>query len=266
MAKLTREQLTAARNTLMAMHARANVGHLGGNLSALDATMLLHHEFLGPDDRFILSKGHAVGALYVTLASLGQLPPESLATFHGNGTSLPGHPPAQGTPQIPFATGSLGHGLSLAAGLALAERFGTPKRHVWCLTSDGEWQEGSTWEALIFACHHRLANLTILVDFNSLQGFGRLSEVASMEDLDRRIAAHGANVRHCDGHDLEAMRRLLATATGESGLDVVMLHTQKGHGWRRLTDTVDCHYLPPTAEDVAAFQSLAGDRAAAADA
>jgi transketolase len=260
MSRLTQQQLAEARNALMAMHAQAKVGHLGGNLSALDAMMLVHHEFLGPEDRFVLSKGHSAGSLYVTLVSTGRLPPESLGTFHGDSTILPGHPPTCGTPEIPFATGSLGHGLSLAAGLALAERFGTTRKHIWCLTSDGEWQEGSTWEALIFACHHRLRNLTVLVDFNGLQGFGTLSEVASMGNLDVRIAAHGATVRHCDGHNLDTMRQVLTSADGCGSLSVVMLHTHKGHGWDRLTDTVDCHYLPPTRNDVAAFRTVGEDR------
>src|SRR5205085_7947710 len=139
---------------------------------ALDAMMVLFHQFLASDDRFVLSKGHSAGSLYATLWSLGRLQDADLDSFHQDDTLLAGHPPARGIPEIAFATGSLGHGLSLAPGTALAYRLKRERGHVYCLTSDGEWQEGSTWEALIFAQHHRLANLTVLVDHNGLQGFG----------------------------------------------------------------------------------------------
>lgn len=162
----------AARLRLLAMHHRAGVGHLGGNLSCLDALLVLFHEVLGRDDHFVLSKGHSAGALYVTLWSKGMLTDTDLDTFHAEGTKLAGHPPARGCPAIEFATGSLGHGLSLAAGTALASRFMGATCRVFCLTSDGEWEEGSTWEALLFAVHHGLVSLTVMVDANGLQGLG----------------------------------------------------------------------------------------------
>ena len=181
--KLTDEDFSSARLRLLRMHFESGVGHIGGNLSALDAMLVLHHEYLGSEDRFILSKGHAAGALYVTLWSLGHLSGEDLTQFHKDGTLLAGHPPANAIADILFATGSLGHGLSLAAGTALAFKLKGAERQVVCLTSDGEWQEGSTWEALIFACHHGLSNLTVLVDHNNLQGFGFTADVASMSPL-----------------------------------------------------------------------------------
>ncbi len=160
-------------------------------------------------DSFVLSKGHSAGALYTALWSLGRLGDDDLALFHRDETLLSGHPPAAGIPDIRFATGSLGHGLSLAAGTALGLKLARRAGSVYCMTSDGEWQEGSTWEALIFAVHHRLRNLTVLVDLNDLQGFGSTHDVASMRELPKRIESFDADVRVVDGHDPAAVRAAL---------------------------------------------------------
>ncbi|WP_246102037.1 transketolase [Methylobacterium terricola] len=240
--------LTLARWRLLAMHRDAGVGHVGGNLSALDAMMLVHHEMLGASDRFVLSKGHAAGALYVTLWSRGLIAEADLATFHADGTRLPGHPPARGLPGIRFGTGSLGHGLPLAGGLALAARLQGRDGRVFCLTSDGEWQEGSTFEALIFCAHQRLANLTILIDYNRLQGFGTTEEVASLDPIGRVLAGFDVEIREADGHDLAAMRRALTPGTDRPV--VVVLHTVKGHGVPALEGRLDSHYLPLTEDQV----------------
>ena len=254
---LTQDSLNEARRRLLDMHFQARVGHLGGNLSCIDALMLLHHETMDADDRFILSKGHSAGALYVTLASMGKLPDAELETFHKDGTRLAGHPPPVGIDGVAFATGSLGHGLPLAAGLALAARLKNSGRRVFCLTSDGEWQEGSTLEAAIFAVHQRLGNLTILVDHNGLQGFGSIADTASMDPLHERLAGLDFDVRVCNGHDLDAMRRSLVPGAGKPVL--VMLETIKGHGLPDVAGTMPSHYLPPTeAQHAAARASFAG--------
>jgi len=237
--------LDRAKRRLIEMHYRARVGHLGGNLSCIDAMMLVHHEMLRGQDRFVLSKGHSAGALYVTLWSLGRLLDEDLDTFHRDDTLLGGHPPPKGIPGILFGTGSLGHGLSLAAGLALAARLQHADRRVFCLTSDGEWQEGSTLEAAIFARHHRLDNLVILVDHNGLQGFGTTAAVASMSPLRDRLAGLDLEIRVCDGHDLASMREALAPARARPLL--VVLNTVKGHGIPEIAGKMESHYLPLTA-------------------
>ncbi len=234
--------LQAARRRLLRMHWQSRVGHLGGNLSALDAMLLVHHELLGPRDRFILSKGHSAGAYYVTLWSLGLLSDADLATFHQDGTRLAGHPPSTGIPDILFSTGSLGHGLSLAAGLALAARLRGQTRRVFCLTSDGEWQEGSTLEALVFAAHRALANLTILVDHNGLQGFGGTAEVASMDPLGARLAGFDVELRECDGHDLDSLRAAIRPRGNRPA--VVIMRTIKGRGVPGMEGRMDSHYLP----------------------
>jgi transketolase len=232
----------AARHRLLAMHFRSGVGHLGGNLSCLDALLVLYHRTLGPDDRFVLSKGHSAGALYVTLWSVGRLSDADLETFHQDDTLLAGHPPASGIDDILFATGSLGHGICMAGGLALSARDAGSTRRVFCLTSDGEWQEGSTWEALIFAAHHRLTNLTILVDVNGLQGFGTTADVASL-DLDPALRGFGVEVVRVDGHDPEILMAAFNREPGR-GPRVIAMTTRKGKGVSFMEDRLESHYLP----------------------
>jgi transketolase len=246
---LDENSLDRARRRLIEMHYRARVGHVGGNLSCIDAMMLVHHEFMRGEDRFVLSKGHSAGALYVTLWSLGLLTDEDLDSFHRDDTMLGGHPPPRGIPEILFGTGSLGHGLSLAAGLALAARLQHTDRRIFCLTSDGEWQEGSTLEAAIFASHQRLRNLVILVDHNGLQGFGTTGAVASMSPLHERLSGLDLEIRVCDGHDLASMRDALASGRARPAL--VVLNTVKGRGIAEIEGKMESHYLPLTPEQFA---------------
>ena len=243
-AKLTAENYFSTRKRLLQMHFESGVGHIGGNLSALDAMLVVFHEYLGGEDKFILSKGHSAGALYITLWSLGRLQDQDLIQFHKDNTLLTGHPPVKGIADISFATGSLGHGLSLAAGTALAFKLKGNDGHVVCLTSDGEWQEGSTWEALIFACHHRLFNLTVMVDHNNLQGFGSTAEVASMSPLWDRLRGFDIDLKIIDGHDLDAIRSALDG--GSLRLRVIVMRTVKGHGVSFMENKMEWHYLPMT--------------------
>jgi transketolase len=231
-----------ARKRLVQMHYESGVGHIGGNLSCLDALMLLYHEQMNADDRFILSKGHAAGALYIALWSMGKISEEELKTFHKDNTRLSGHPPAGGIDDVLFATGSLGHGLSLAAGTALSKKITGKTGQVYCLTSDGEWQEGSTWEALIFAAHHQLDNLTVLVDCNGLQGFGGTDDVASMQELDSKIQGFDIDLVRTDGHDLSAIRHALNQPSTKC--KIILLTTVKGRGVRFMENQMQWHYLP----------------------
>jgi transketolase len=242
---LTPELLLKAKLRLLQMHYESRVGHIGGNLSCLDTLMAVYHNELGPQDRFVLSKGHSAGALYVTLWSLGLLSDDDLKTFHKDGTRLSGHPPVHGIPEIPFATGSLGHGVSLAAGLALAKKLKGEKGRLFCLTSDGEWNEGSNWEAVIFSRHHRL-NLTLIVDLNGLQGFGKTSDIADLEPLAEKFQAFGVNTVEVDGHDLEAITTALHQT--EDGPTVVVAKTDKGHGVSFMEGLFEWHYLPLSQE------------------
>ena len=232
----------AARQRLLRMHYESGVGHIGGNLSSLDLLLTLHHDILWPDDQFVLSKGHSAGAYYVTLWTKGRLPDEELRQFHKDGTCLSGHPPTSGIDDILFATGSLGHGLSLAAGLALGKRLERRSGRVYCLMSDGEWNEGSCWEALIFARHHHLDNLTIVVDLNGLQGFGTTREVADLDPLTEKFRAFGVPTAEIDGHDRGAIRDALGRERGS--LAAFVARTRKGCGVSFMEDRMEWHYLP----------------------
>lgn len=238
--------LQMGRIRLLQMHFDSGVGHIGGNLSALDAMLVVFHEWLRLQDRFILSKGHSAGALYIALWSIGRLGDDDLKSFHKEATLLAGHPPAAGIPEILFATGSLGHGLSLAAGTALGMRLNGSDARVVCLTSDGEWQEGSTWEALIFAAHHKLKNLVVLVDHNNLQGFGSTTEVASMSPLWERLQGFDVDLEVIDGHDPDEIRRALSHSSERP--QFIMLRTVKGKGVSFMENRMDSHYLPLTEE------------------
>jgi transketolase len=227
---------------LLQLHYETGVGHIGGNLSALDILLCLHHDVLGPEDQFLLSKGHAAGALYITLWTLGRLTEADLGRYYAEGTLLSAHPPPAGVREILFATGSLGHGPSLAAGLALAKKLKGEPGRVYCLTSDGEWNEGACWEALIFARQRGLDNLTLVVDLNGLQGFGTTREVADLEPLADKFRAFKVSVREADGHNPLSLR--VALAVRPDGPHVVVAHTRKGHGVSYMEGRVEWHYLP----------------------
>ena len=234
-----------AKLRLLRMHFESGVGHIGGNLSALDVLLTLYHGVLAPHDVFVLSKGHAAGALYVALWTAGRLTDADLLTFHKDATRLSGHPPARGIPDIPFATGSLGHGLPLAAGVALGKRLRAEPGRAFCLTSDGEWNEGSTWESLIFCAHQRLANLTVVVDANGLQGFGSCKDVADLDPLADKFRAFGIDTVEVDGHDHAALAAALGAPAG-AGTRVVVARTHKGCGVSFMSDRMEWHYLPMT--------------------
>jgi transketolase len=239
------ELMERARLRLLEMHYHSKVGHIGGNLSALDILMSLYHFRLGPDDGFVLSKGHAAGALYVTLWTMGLLSDDDLRHFHGEGTRLSGHPPLKGVPEVIFATGSLGHGLSLAAGLALGKKLRGEPGRIFCLTSDGEWNEGSCWEALIFLAHQKLDNLTFLVDMNGMQGFGSTRQVANLDSLADKFRAFGVKTLEVDGHDLSSICTALDHSEGPLG---IVAKTTKGHGVSFMENQMAWHYLPMNEE------------------
>jgi len=233
-----------ARRRLVEMHFKAGVGHLGGNLSCIDALLSVFSSFVAKKDYVILSKGHSAGALYVSLWATGYIEEDKLETFHGDGTLLAGHPPVGFIPEIPFSTGSLGHGLSISAGVALGLRIKNLDGRVYCIMSDGEWQEGSTWEALIFSCHNRLSNLTILVDHNELQGFGGTAEIASMSPLWEKIKGFDCECVVLDGHSVESINYELTKK--QTKLKIIFLQTTKGKGLSFFENRMDSHYLPLT--------------------
>ncbi len=256
---LTTNRVSAnqARSRLLRMHYESGVGHIGGNLSALDAMLHVHTDVLGADDLFVLSKGHSAGALYITLWAIGEIEEAALATFHKDDTLLAGHPPAHSHPRIPFATGSLGHGLGLGVGAALGKRLRGEPGTVYCLLSDGECEEGSVWEAFMFARHRKLSNLVALIDANGLQGFGSTDEVASLEPLVPKLQAFGLSVVEVDGHDTGAIADALATP--HDGPLVIVLRTVKGRGVPFMEGRMEWHYLPVSEEQHAIAQAGLGE-------
>jgi transketolase len=244
--QLSPDIVRRTKSRLLRMHFESGVGHIGGNLSVIDLLLTLYHRVMGPDDQFILSKGHAAGALYATLWSMALLTEDDLLQFHRDGTRLSAHPPMGGIPEIIFATGSLGHGLGLSAGLALAKKLRGEPGRVFCVTSDGEWNEGWCWESLVFAVQRRLDNLVVIVDANGLQGFGTTREVADLEPLQEKFRVFGADVATVNGHDHEDIHKTTC-GTGREGTGrplAVIARTHKGCGVDFMQDKMEWHYLP----------------------
>ena len=183
LAGLPRDAL-AIRRKFLRMHFDARAGHLGTGLSDIDVLTYLYRVWLRPSDQFILSKGHGASSLYATLHHVGQMSDDELSTYYQDGTLLPAHPAPCGARAIPVATGSLGHGLPIASGMAHSfKNLRCSEARVVCLLSDGDCNEGSTWEAALFAAHHGLDNLLVIIDANGLQGFGRSEDVLGLEPL-----------------------------------------------------------------------------------
>ncbi|MFE9581402.1 transketolase [Nocardia sp. NPDC006044] len=227
------------REDVIRMAGGPEGAHAGGSLSSADLIAVLYAELLRPGDAFVLSKGHAAPALYSALAQLGRIPVEELDTYARPGSRLFGHPPGE-LPGVEFATGSLGHGLGLSIGLALAEQLSGGDRHVYTLLGDGELQEGSVWEAALLAGHRRLPGLVAAVDRNGLQITGRTEECVGLEPLEAKFTAFGWQVRGIDGHDLSALREALRPSP--DGPVMVIARTVKGRGVPFLEDRVAGHY------------------------
>jgi transketolase len=243
-------RVLSVKRRFLAMYKKANAGHIGSSLSCAELLVFLKFAWMRDDDTLILSKGHAVAALYSLLAEVGLLTQSQIDTYYDDGTLLPALPPFNAIPEIPLATGSLGHGLSVSAGMALGARLNRRERRVFCVTSDGELDEGSVWEAALFIAHHKLKNVVWLIDRNRIQAIGRTEDVLSLEPLDAKLRAFGFHVVTVDGHDFASL--LAARDECQRALDTaavpvaVIANTVKGNGISSLHDTVDSHYLPLT--------------------
>jgi transketolase len=232
------------KKRFLGMYRKANAGHVGSSLSVAEIITFVRFGWMKDHDEIILSKGHAAASLYSVLAEEGILSESDVQTFYGNNTHLAAHPPVNKIKRIPFATGSLGHGLSIAAGLGIAARLKKSDKKVFCITSDGEINEGSTWEAALFIAHHNLTNITWLIDRNKLQGIGKTEDVMKLEPLDKKLEAFGFHVIVVDGHDFEALQDAKNQAAQSKIPSAIICNTTKGRGWKEYEDTVDCHYLP----------------------
>jgi len=236
----------------------AKSSHLGSNLSMAEIMAVLYGKFLhiSPDepsaadrDRLILSKGHAAAGYYAVLAECGFFPIEWLDSFYVNGARLAGHA-TRGTPGIEVSSGALGHGLPMAAGMALAGKRDRLSYRVFAVLSDGECDEGSTWEAAMFSAHHALDNLVAIVDYNKIQALGHTKNIVDLEPFADKWRAFGWSVREIDGHDIEEILSALKEVPFETDRPTcIIAHTIKGKGVSFMEDDVLWHYRNPQGEE-----------------
>ncbi|MDY2777721.1 MAG: transketolase [Collinsella sp.] len=258
------------RHDIIEMLEAAGSGHPGGSLSAADIMATLFFSgALGwdPDDpssvdrdRLVLSKGHIAPALYAVLHQMGYLPHEELLTLRKLGSRLQGHPDSNLCPGVEVGTGSLGQGLSIAAGMALGLKLDaadpSQAKRVFALTGDGELQEGQNWEAIMFAAHRDLDNLVVLVDNNNLQIDGHVTDVCNVAPIADKFRAFGWHALECDGHSVPAIRAALAEAVAHQGEPVaIVFKTIKGKGVSFMEDQASWHGNAPKADQAA--QALA---------
>jgi transketolase len=249
------------------MIQHAGIGHVGGDFSAIDILVtlyfgVLHIDPQHPDDaerdRFILSKGHAAGSLYTTLAHAGFFPLGELQTFAQPLSRLNGHPNRLKVPGVEANTGPLGHGLPIAVGNALAAKMDGKSWRTYVLTGDGELQEGSNWEAIMAAAHYGLANLTAIVDRNGLQQGDRTEHTMHLEPLADKWRAFGWTVYEVDGHSHAQLLDVFELASAQSERPCcIIAHTSKGQGVSFMRNRVEWHHRVPTEDEAAlALQEL----------
>lgn len=249
------------RQRIVELSHSAKTPHLGSSLSCVDILTAAYWSALRIDprrpqdpgrDRFILSKGHAALALYVTLCERGFFPQATLETYNQDGGSLAEHPRPNCVPGVEAATGSLGHGLPIGLGMALAAKIHRRNYRVFVMMSDGECNEGSVWEAAMFAPAQKLDNVTVIVDYNKWQATGRSNETLALAPLCEKWRAFGWNACEVDGHDLDQLVQAMAADPDGSGRPrAVIANTVKGKGVSFMEDDNNWHYRIPTAEEVA---------------
>ena len=254
----------AIRRKVVEMTSVSGASHVGSCLSIADILAVLYVDVLNfdagnPDwserDRFILSKGHAAAALYATLSEVDILTDEELKTHCGDGSRLMGHA-SHHLPGVEFSTGSLGHGLPVAGGMALADKLDNNPRKMYALLSDGECDEGSNWEAIMFAGFHNLGNLTAIVDYNKIQSLKSTKETLDLEPFTDKWVAFGWNVIEVDGHDHDALRKAFREILKEDQKpNVIICHTTKGKGVSFMEDSVLWHYRSPKGDEFEAAMS-----------
>jgi transketolase len=258
----SRVEARRIRQIILRQSKRANVGHIGSALSVADILAALYTDVLripsprAPErDRFILSKGHASLALYAILSLKGWVPPAMLDSFCADGSVLGVHPD-RALPGVDFSTGSLGQGLSMGAGCALAARLSGAPYRVFVLVSDAECNTGVLWEAVLFAAHHKLSNLVVLLDLNGQQALGYTRDVLSLSPMADHWRAFGWDVHEVDGHDTEEIARTLGALSTDSGPPhVLVARTVFGKGVSYMEGQIKWHYWPMSDQEYA--QALA---------
>lgn len=245
---------------LLKMISGSKASHVGTGLSMADLLAVLYGGILriapsnpgwAERDRFILSKGHGCAAAYAILAELGFFPLEWLDTYYRDEGRLAGHMTHKGVPGVEVSTGSLGHGLSIACGMALVGKRDHRTYRVFTLLSDGECDEGSTWEAVLFAGHHHLDNLMAIVDYNKIQSLGRVEQVLDLEPFAGKWKSFGWAVREIDGHSVSKIYKALSRMPFEPGKPSCLIaHTVKGKGVSFMEDKLLWHYRSPSPDEL----------------
>ncbi len=248
------------RQDVVTMAAQGFASHVGSGLSMVDILTYLYWNGLNVDpqqwecedrDIFILSKGHGSAALYATLANAGFFPRERLSEYYADGGFLPGHPVWRCVPGVEATTGSLGHGLALAVGQAIGQKMKGSSCRTVVLLGDGECNEGSVWEAAMYASKCRIANLIAFVDCNDLQGLGLVREVSSLYPLREKWASFGWRVHEVDGHDFVEIDRAYSEAVPETdGPTVILAKTVKGKGVSFMENKLEWHYKSPSTDQL----------------
>ena len=268
-AELTEKARRIRINALKAIHA-AKSGHPGGSLSSADILATLYFEVLNIDpkdpkkadrDKFVMSKGHAVPALYATLGERGFYEVSEIMTLRQVGSKFQGHPNMHKVPGVEMSTGSLGQGFSAAVGMAIAGKIDSNPGRVYVLAGDGEIQEGIVWEAAMQAAHRKLDNLVAIVDLNGLQIDGKVSDVKCVSPVDEKFKSFGWNVIVVDGHNYEELIAAFEDAKKCEGIPtVIVAHTHKGKGVSFMEDNAGWHGKAPSDEELAtAIEELGGD-------
>jgi len=244
------------------MCQRGNCSHVAAVLSMADILGVLYGAVMryradepkwAGRDRFVLSKGHAGAGIYATLAECGFFPTEWLKTHYQNGSKLSGHVSHLGIPGVELSTGSLGHGLPVAQGMALAAKLDHQAHRVFVIMSDGECDEGSNWEAILFSAHHQISNLVAIVDYNKIQSLARVEDTIRLEPFADKWRAFGWDVEDVDGHDHGQLKRALDRDPRVATRPLcVIAHTTKGKGVSFMQDSVLWHYRSPQGEEYAA--------------
>jgi transketolase len=231
------------KSKLLNLYKDANCGHIACSLSCIDILYsIFKHK--NESDSFILSKGHAAGALYTILNLIGEISDDELRTFYKNGTKLSAHPSANSFPNIPFALGSLGHGFPISCGIAMSNKLMCNDFKTYVLMSDGETNEGTTWEAAHFAVANSLSNLILIIDKNRLQGFGKTEDVLGDTAERNKWESIGFDVVEIDGHNLEEIQSALNSFKIGSKPKLVIANTIKGKDVSYMENKLEWHYLP----------------------
>ena len=263
----TKELAKRIRLHAVKMTSRGRSSHVGAALSMADIIAVLYGSAMRVDsanpvwslrDRFILSKGHAGAAVYAALAETGFFPVQKLETHYQNGSQLSGHVSHKGIPGVEFSTGSLGHGLPVGTGMAKAGKLQHASHRVFVLLSDGECDEGSNWEAILFAAHHQLDNLVAIVDYNKIQSLAPVAETLALEPFADKWRSFGWAVVEVAGHDHTQLVDVFAKVPAEKGKPTcIIAHTIKGKGVSFMENSVLWHYRTASGQELTdALQEL----------